>query len=68
MMRRPAQAAGLDALQIFLEAGFDTFARMSGKGEGAKVFLGVIQKEESALIDALFSADVVALETKLSSL
>ena len=68
MMRRPAQAAGLDALQSFLEAGFDTFARMSGKGEGAKVFLGVIQKEESALIDALFSADVVALETKLSSL
>ncbi len=63
MMRRPAQAAGLDALQSFLEAGFDTFARMSGKGEGAKVFLGVIQQKESTLIDALFSANIVALET-----
>ena len=31
MMRRPAQAAGLAALQAFLETGFDTFAEMSKK-------------------------------------
>lgn len=65
MMRRPAQAAGLDALQSFLEVGFDTFAQMSGKGEGAKIFLSMIQQKESALIEMLFSADIVALETNL---
>ena len=57
MMRRPAHAAGLSSLQEFLETGFDTFAEMSGRGEGARQFLALIQTRESALIEALFSAD-----------
>ena len=68
MMRRPAQAAGLSALQSFLEAGFDTFAAMSGRGEGARIFLALIQERENSLIRDLFDADVVALETKLRGL
>ena len=68
MMRRPAHAAGLSALQSFLEAGFDTFAQMSGRGQGARVFLALIQNRESALIHDLFIADAVTLETKLSKL
>ena len=58
MMRRPAQAAGLSSLQGFLESGFDTFARMSGKGEGARSFLALIQTRETALMDALFSGEL----------
>ena len=55
MMRRPAHAAGLGALQQFLEAGFDTFATMSGKQQLTKEFLEIIKLRESELIDALFS-------------
>ena len=55
MMRRPAHAAGLGALQAFLEAGFDTFAAMSGKKQLVTSFLSIIEARESALIQALFS-------------
>ena len=55
MMRRPAHAAGLGALQQFLEAGFDTFAAMSGKLELATAFLSTIKTRESELIDTLFT-------------
>ena len=65
MMRRPAHAAGLSALQSFLESGFDTFADMSGRGEGAKTFLALIQAREKMLIQRLFTADIVTLETIL---
>ena len=58
MMRRPAQAAGLSSLQGFLESGFDTFAHMSGRGEGARSFLALIKTRETALMDALFSGDL----------
>jgi hypothetical protein len=68
MMRRPAHAAGLSALQSFLEAGFDTFAEMGGRGEGAKAFLALIQAREKVLIEDLFTADLVTLETKLGKL
>lgn len=60
MMRRPAHAAGLGALQAFLEAGFDTFAAMSGHKQLVASFLSTIEQRESALIQALFSP-----ETKL---
>ncbi len=50
-MRTPAQAAGLGALQRFLEVGFDTFKQMNGAAE----FLGVIQSRERAHAAALFS-------------
>ena len=65
MMRRPAQAAGLSSLQSFLETGFDTFAAMSGKGTGARDFLALIQTRESALIEALFSADLNAVRASI---
>ena len=65
MMRRPARAAGLSSLQGFLESGFDTFARMSGKGEGARSFLALIQTRETALMDALFSGDLTLVRACL---
>ena len=64
MMRAPAAAAGLKALQRFLECGFDTFAAMARRG-GAEDFLGIIQVRESALMALLFDADLVACETEL---
>lgn len=53
LMRTPARAAGLGALQTFLEAGFDTFRGM----RGAQAFLDLIGQRERALAAALFAAD-----------
>lgn len=61
MMRAPAAAAGLSALQGFLETGFDAFADMKGASE----FLALIESRESVWIAALFDADAVACETSL---
>lgn len=52
LMRGPARAAGLGALQTFLEAGFDTFRSMRGAGE----FLALIGERERALATALFAS------------
>lgn len=52
LMRGPARAAGLGALQAFLEAGFDTFRGMRGASE----FLALIGSRERALAAALFAA------------
>lgn len=51
LMRAPAQAAGLSALQAFLERGFDTFRAMKGAGD----FLRTIAERERALASALFN-------------
>lgn len=53
LMRGPAQAAGLGALQQFLETGFDAFGGMRGAAE----FLAGIGANERALAAALFAAD-----------
>ena len=53
MMRGPAQAAGLGALQRFLESGFDAFADM----KGADAFLQLVGERERALVSALFHPD-----------
>jgi predicted RNA-binding Zn ribbon-like protein len=66
MMRGPAAAAGLGALQRFLECGFDTFAAMARRQGGAEDFLGIIKLRESALMALLFDADLVACETELA--
>lgn len=50
LMRTPARAAGLSALQAFLEKGFDTF---SGIGP-AHEFLATIEGRERALVARLF--------------
>ncbi|MBL8324364.1 MAG: hypothetical protein JNJ89_05335 [Rubrivivax sp.] len=51
MMRAPARAAGLEALQHFLEAGFDAFGAMGG----AKEFLRIIGQRERKLAAQLFA-------------
>jgi hypothetical protein len=60
MMRKPAAVAGVGALQIFLESGFDIFAQMSGKGARAREFLETIQERESGWIRQLSNASVAA--------
>jgi hypothetical protein len=50
MMRGPARAAGLAALQTFLESGFDTFLAM----RGAKEFLCTVSTREHQLCETLF--------------
>lgn len=65
MMRRPAQAAGLAALQQFLERGFAAFGALGD----ARVFLSTIDRRERHWIDALFDQAVddccAALDTEL---
>lgn len=51
LMRGPAQAAGLGALQAFLERGFDTFRAMNG----AKEFLQVVAQRERQLAASMFA-------------
>jgi len=53
MMRKPARAAGLGALQDFLERGFDAFRRM----KGAAPFLAIIEARETRINDAIFAGD-----------
>jgi hypothetical protein len=55
-MRGPARAAGMGALQTFLESGFDAFGAMRGAGE----FLATIQQRETALAQRLFEPGAVA--------
>ena len=50
MMRTPAHAAGMGALQDFLEKGFDAFAAM----DEPERFLGRIEAREQVLATALF--------------
>jgi len=53
LMRGAARAAGLGALQTFLETGFDTFREMRGANE----FLATIESRERALAAVLFEAE-----------
>jgi hypothetical protein len=64
MMRGPARAAGLSALQSFLENGFDTFRAM----RGAQEFLSTVSTRERALLEALFDAQDQALPRALGQL
>lgn len=63
MMRRPAQAAGLFALQQFLERGFDAFATM---GDVSR-FLAAIEQRERHWINTLFTADAAVAAHALQS-
>lgn len=49
-MRRPAQVAGLGALQQFLESGFDTFREMPD----AQAFLRIVGQREREFAERLF--------------
>lgn len=65
MMRRPAIAAGLGSLQSFLETGFDTFHKMSGKGAQAQAFFQQIHARESRWLALLFSPDATPCASEL---
>lgn len=52
-MRGPAQAAGLGALQHFLETGFDTFGAMGD----TRPFASLVNQRERALSGALFTPE-----------
>ncbi len=66
MMRGPAKASGLGALQRFLEAGFDTFAGLvEGRDRGSQVFLDTISDRETHWITQLFEMDAAACTNKL---
>lgn len=52
LMRGPARAAGLSALQSFLESGFDTFRDLGG----AEDFLQMVAQRERILCEALFAS------------
>jgi hypothetical protein len=55
-MRGPARAAGMAALQAFLEAGFDAFGSMRGAAD----FLATIERREGALVRRLFEPGALA--------
>jgi hypothetical protein len=57
LLRRPSKLAGLAEMQRFLEAGFSAFRHM----KGAAPFLDVIATRETALIEAIFEGNSVAL-------
>ncbi len=59
LMRSPAKAAGLGALQHFLETGFDTFRAMAGADE----FLRTIAQRERGLAALLFSGGEISNAT-----
>lgn len=64
MMRGPAKAAGLSALQRFLESGFDTFAAM----RGAQEFLSTVSAREHRLREVLFDPGFDAASDPLGEL
>ena len=67
MMRRPAMATGLGALQSFLEAGFDTFAGMSAQRGRATKFLEMIREREATLMAQLFATETAIGRDALTS-
>lgn len=52
-MRRPAAAAHLSTLQLFLEEGFSTFADMAREQQALDIFLETINKRENDWMDSL---------------
>jgi hypothetical protein len=67
MMRGPANAAGMGALQKFLEAGFDTFGQLARQRGGVEQFLATIEQRERELMNLLFDADAVTCGTQLEN-
>jgi hypothetical protein len=65
LMRKPAQLAGLDALQLFLETGFDRFAGMVRQGGVIQEFLDTIAQRETLWISQLFAADAADAEATM---
>lgn len=68
MMRGPATAAGLGALQRFLESGFDTFADLARQPAALTTFVQVIEQRETELLLLLSGADLIASEARLAGI
>jgi hypothetical protein len=66
VMRRPAELAGLGALQTFLETGFDRFGGMAKDQRAVDSFLKTIQSRESVWINRLFDANPTDCQSDLS--
>lgn len=66
MMRGPATAAGMGALQQFLEAGFDTFGQLARQRGAVEQFLATIEQREEALMRLMFDGDAVTSGTELA--
>lgn len=66
MMRRPARAAGLGALQHFLESGFDTFGELARQRGAVERFLDTVHEREAHLMQMMFDAPAVTCETELT--
>lgn len=62
MMRQPARMAGLDALQHFLENGFEAFSNLGD----ARTFLRVIAERESRWVAAFFDQPLGVCSAALS--
>lgn len=56
MMRQPARLAGLGALQLFLETGFDRFGMLAKKRTAVETFLRTIHTREAAWMAQLDAA------------
>lgn len=67
MMRKPAQAAGLGALQHFLETGFDTFGALARQRGAVERFLSTVHEREAQLMQTMFEAPAVACATELTT-
>ena len=67
MMRKPAQAAGLGALQHFLETGFDTFGALARQRGAVEQFLSTVHEREAQLMQAMFDTPAVACATELAT-
>ena len=68
LMRRPADLAGLGALQRFLESGFDTFATMGKQTGAVSHFLSLVEIRESTLMRRLFDAPDIDCEIEMYGL
>lgn len=66
MMRKPAQLAGLGALQNFLESGFRHFADLAHNKGTVDSFLDTVRTRESAWLDRLFDAPAATCVTELA--
>ena len=56
LMRAPAEMAGLQDLQVFLERGFEAFRAMHGAGD----FLELVRSRETDILSRLFSGRPLA--------
>jgi hypothetical protein len=68
LMRRPAAAAGLASLQLFLETGFGIFRTLARSDPKAQAFLQTIAQRESAWLQALFEAPAAGQAQALGKL